>query len=82
MKNTGNVAGKEIVQVYLASKNREENEPIQQLKGFAKTELLQPGEMQVVEIKVEVPRKINLEELKKEYEIRIASSLEDMRICI
>ncbi len=82
VKNTGNVAGKEIVQVYLASKNREENEPIQQLKGFAKTELLQPGEMQTVEIKVEVPGKINLEELKKEYEIRIASSLDDMRICI
>lgn len=82
VKNTGNVAGKEIVQVYLASKNREENEPIQQLKGFAKTELLQPGEMQVVEIKVEVPGKIGLEEMKKEYEIRIASSLEDMRICI
>lgn len=82
VKNTGNVAGKEIVQVYLASKNREENEPIQQLKGFAKTELLQPGEMQVVEIKVEVPGEIGLEEMKKEYEIRIASSLEDMRICI
>lgn len=82
VKNTGNVAGKEIVQVYLASKNREENEPIQQLKGFAKTELLQPGEMQVVEIKVEVQGKINLEELKKEYEIRIASSLDDMRIFI
>ncbi len=82
VKNTGNVAGKEIVQVYLASKNREENEPIQQLKGFAKTELLQPGEMQTVEIKVEVPGKINLEELKKEYEIRIASSLDDMRIFI
>ena len=82
VKNTGNVAGKEIVQVYLASKNREENEPIQQLKGFAKTELLQPGEMQVVEIKVEVPGKIGLEEMKKEYEIRIASSLEDMRIFI
>lgn len=82
VKNTGNVAGKEIVQVYLASKNREENEPIQQLKGFAKTEVLQPGEMQTVEIKVEVPGKINLEELKKEYDIRIASSLEDMRIFI
>lgn len=82
VKNTGNVAGKEIVQVYLASKNREENEPIQQLKGFAKTELLQPGEMQVVEIKVEVPGEIGLEEMKKEYEIRIASSLEDMRIFI
>ena len=82
VKNTGNVAGKEIVQVYLALKNRAENEPIQQLKGFAKTELLQPGEMQVVEIKVEVPGEIGLEEMKKEYEIRIASSLEDMRICI
>lgn len=82
VKNTGNVAGKEIVQVYLASKNREENEPIQQLKGFAKTELLQPGEMQVVEIKVEVLGEIGLEEMKKEYEIRIASSLDDMRICI
>ena len=82
VKNTGKVAGKEIVQVYLASKNREENEPIQQLKGFAKTELLQPGEMQVVEIKMEVLGKIGLEEMKKEYEIRIASSLEDMRIFI
>ena len=82
VKNTGNVAGKEIVQVYLAPKNRTENEPVQQLKGFVKTTLLQPGEMQTVEIKLELPGKMDAEELKKAYEIRIASSGEDVRISI
>ena len=76
VENTGAADGKEIVQVYLAPKNREENEPVQQLKGFAKV-VLASGEKKTVEIEVE-----GLTEEKTAVEIRIGSSSRDVRLTI
>lgn len=44
VKNTGNYAGKEIVELYIGKKESVIFRPVKELKGFKKTKLLQPGE--------------------------------------
>ena len=52
VKNVGTRAGKETVQIYAAYPNAKESRPVKELKGFAKTKLLKPGEQETLTVKI------------------------------
>lgn len=54
IKNTGNQAGKEVVQIYVSKPNSSIDRPTQELKAFAKTRSLNPGETEDILIKIPV----------------------------
>ena len=86
VKNTGSVAGKEVAQVYVqAPKGRLEN-PAQELKAFAKTRELQPGESQTLVMTIPVRDLASFDEANSQwlteagtYTFRIGASSRDIK---
>ena len=84
--NTGKVAGKEIVELYVADKTGAVARPAKELKGFAKVSL-EPGETKTVEIELDKRSFawFNTEihdwyAASGEYEIMLGASSRDIRL--
>jgi beta-glucosidase len=83
VKNTGAVAGKEVVQLYLGNKINSVSTPVMALKGFDKIELL-PGETKTVKFTI-TPDDIAIWNANMQYvtepgtfDVMIARSAEDV----
>jgi len=87
VKNIGKKEGKETVELYLHAPNVEIEKPIQELKGFAKTRMLKPGESQELSFKLDA-RSLssfwtNISSWvaeKGDYEVRVGASSKDIRL--
>jgi len=53
VKNSGKVAGREVVQLYIGAPSGKLNKPAETLAAYGKTKLLKPGESQTVSFKIE-----------------------------
>ncbi len=85
--NSGDKPGKEVVEFYLNAPNVKLDKPSEELKGFAKTKLLNPGESQILQFNIHLRDLTSFDSnqtawiaQKGEYEVRIGSSSEEIRL--
>ncbi|MBQ9232158.1 MAG: glycoside hydrolase family 3 C-terminal domain-containing protein [Prevotella sp.] len=89
VKNTGKMAGKEIAQVYVAAPKGKIEKPDHELKGFAKTRELKPGESQTLSIQMAKRDLASFDEAGSQwvteagqYSFEIGASSRDIRGCV
>ena len=87
VKNTGDLAGKDIVQLYLATPTNKIEKPSEELKGFAKTKLLEPGEEQMLSFELDERSLASFHSGisawladQGDYEVQIGASSTDIRL--
>ncbi|MCS7112702.1 MAG: beta-glucosidase [Nitrososphaerota archaeon] len=85
VENVGGYPGKEVAQVYVKAPKGRIDKPFQELKGFHKTRLLKPGEVERVELELDLRSLASFDGWgwlldKGEYEVRVGSSSRDIRL--
>ena len=86
VKNTGKVAGKEAVEVYISAPAGGLEKPACELKTFAKTKLLEPGQSQTLTMKVTAYELASFNDVTSawetaagQYTARVGASVQDIR---
>ena len=87
VKNSGEREGKEVVELYVsAPDNQKANKPAKELKAFAKTKLLKPGESQTLTMTVSAADLASFDEAASawvvaegEYQFLIGASAKDIK---
>ncbi len=87
IKNTGKFEGKEVVELYVsAPDNKAANKPVKELKAFAKTKQLKPGESETLTLTVKVDDLASFDDTTSswvvangDYEFIIAASAQDVK---
>ncbi len=86
MTNTGPVAGKEVIEVYVSAPYGGLEKPSRELKAFGKTRSLAPGESQTLSFTVPAYELASFNEAVSawetaagNYQVQFGSSVEDIR---
>ncbi len=88
VKNTGNVAGKEVIQLYYSAPQGKLGKPAKELAAYKKTKLLVPGESETVVMSFDINDMASFDDLGKiaksayvlekgEYEFYLGTSVRD-----
>ena len=86
VKNTGKVAGREVVELYVSAPDGGLEKPARELKAFAKTKLLAPSESETLTFKVSAYELASFNEANSawetasgKYEVQFGASVADIR---
>lgn len=86
--NTGNCAGRQVVQIYCTQPQGKLEKPYQTLNGFGKTGKLKPGESEEITIKVPIISLCSFDEEaaawimeKGDYLFRLGANSRDTKLC-
>ncbi len=87
IKNTGELEGKEVVELYIsAPDSKAANKPVKELKAYAKTKNLKPGESETLTLNVAAADLASFDEASSawvvaggEYQFLVAASVQDIK---
>ena len=86
VKNAGKTAGKEVVQAYVSAPGKDMDKPARELKAFAKTRKLNPGESQTVSMTIPYESLASFNEAASQwqveggqYTVMVAKNAADMK---
>jgi beta-glucosidase len=84
--NNGSVPGKEVAELFVSAPHKTMDKPVEELKGFAKTRQLKPGESQTLEFSLDAKDLASFDSQQSawvteagDYEVRIGASSEEIK---